>query len=179
MNTPYIDTTIPVLGFAAFSGTGNTTLLESLIGLLSESGIRAGLLKQSHHDFEIDIPGKDSYRLRKAGAVQTLISSPYRWALINENNQEPQPSGQADLQNTLKQFDADSLDLILVEGYKRAAIPKIELHRKELDKPLLYPEDPCIIAIAHDQQTDSAHTIQELDINSPQEIADFIREKFL
>jgi len=166
--------TIPVLGFAAFSGTGKTHLLKELINAFHARGIRVGIIKQSHHDFEIDVPGKDSYELRKAGAKQTLISSPFRWALIEEN-----PEPETTLASLIKRLDHTVLDIILVEGFKHEPFAKIELHRNSLGKPLLYPEDNNIIAIATDSVNNDHHPIPGLDLNNPQQIMDFIYQEFL
>jgi molybdopterin molybdotransferase len=161
---------IPVLGFAAHSGTGKTTLLEKLIPLLVASGLRVGLIKKSHHDFTIDHPGKDSHRLRQAGATTVLLCSPYRRAIIVEHESRKEP----ELSEELAQIDHHNLDIILVEGFKDADIPKIELHRTQLDNPLQFPSDPSIIALATDggQLPDSG--MPHLDINNPEQIRDFI-----
>lgn len=160
----------PLIGFVAFSGTGKTTLLELLIPLLREHGIRIALLKHAHHEFDIDTPGKDSYRLRKAGANQTMIASAKRWALITENqNEQDDPQ----LEQLLKQLDPQQFDLLLVEGFKYEPYPKIELHREALGKPLLYPDDPHIIAIACDTPQPQA-AIPVLNINQPESIRDYI-----
>jgi len=159
----------PVLGFAAFSGTGKTTLLEKLIPQLAESGIRVGMVKHAHHEFDIDKPGKDSYRLRKAGAQQMLIASSKRQALMTENAilQEPR------LDELITRLDLEHIDLVLVEGFKHVAFPKIELHRKALGKTLLHLEDPDIIAVASDHLTDCGD-LPALDINDTVAIAAFI-----
>ena len=162
-------TTKPVLGFAAFSGTGKTTLLEKLIPQLTERGIRIGLVKHAHHAFDIDQPGKDSYRLRKAGAQQVLIASSQRQALMTENTTPQEPR----LDELLTRLDLDNIDLVLVEGFKHVAFPKIELHRKALGKTLLHPEDADIIAVASDHLTDCGD-LPALDINDTTAIAAFI-----
>lgn len=161
----------PVLGFVAFSGTGKTTLLKQVISKLKKRGIRLGIIKHAHHDFDIDIPGKDSYELRKSGAEQTLVASRYRWALVNENNtHETDPV----LETLIKQLNTEELDLVLVEGFKHSAFPKVELHRASLGKPLLYPEDDHIIAIATDTELVQSPSIKTLGLNQPDEIVDFI-----
>ena len=159
----------PVLGFAAFSGTGKTTLLEKLIPQLTERGIRIGMVKHAHHEFDIDKPGKDSYRLRKAGAQQVLIASGKRQALMTEQATPQEPR----LDELITRLDLDSIDLVLVEGFKHVAFPKIELHRKALGKTLLHPEDPDIIAVASDHLTDCGG-LPSLDINDSAAIAVFI-----
>lgn len=160
----------PILGFAAFSGTGKTSLLTQLIPLLKQRGLRLGVIKHSHHDFEIDQPGKDSFKLRAAGATSVMLVSPHRRAVITEFN-PPQANR---LSDQLTAFPSDNLDLILVEGFRDEAIAKIELHRPSLGKPLLYPNDPHIIAIASDQLINTPANLPCLDLNQPQAIADFI-----
>ncbi|MDD5036588.1 MAG: molybdopterin-guanine dinucleotide biosynthesis protein B [Methylococcaceae bacterium] len=166
--------TPPVLGFAAFSGTGKTTLLKRLIPLLKERGLRVGLIKKSHHDFEIDKPGKDSFELRRAGASPVMLSSSHRRAIITEHA-EIRERG---LEEELGYFDQTGLDLILVEGFKQERFSKIELHRPLLGKPLLFPEDPSIIALAADGELPIQANIPLLDLNSPGQIAAFILNRF-
>jgi len=166
---------LPVLGFAGYSGAGKTTLLVQLVPLLSERGLCTGLIKHSHHDFEIDYPGKDSYELRKAGAKQVLIGSKYRWALITETAHAKEPS----LADLLDHFDPQALDLILVEGFKFEAIPKIEIHRPSAGRPLLFPKDPSFIAIAVDALLPISATIPVFDLNQPSRMADFIMDYVL
>ena len=166
----------PVLAFVAFSGTGKTTLIEQLIPLLRDQGIRLGLIKHSHHHFDIDQPGKDSFRFRKAGAEQVMVASKHRWALITEHaDDRPEP----DLHDLLGHLDHSRLDLVLVEGFKHEAIAKIELHRPSLGKPLLFPEDRSIIAIATDAGLDVVTDLPLLDINQPQSIANFVIQQIL
>ncbi|WP_298942430.1 molybdopterin-guanine dinucleotide biosynthesis protein B [uncultured Psychromonas sp.] len=143
---------VPLLGFAAFSGTGKTTLIEQLIPLLIEQGLRIALVKHSHHDIEMDKPGKDSYRLRKAGASQVVLAGTHRSICFHEHQQ----AHDSQLSEQLALLNTDCLDLVLVEGYRDQAFPKIELHRSVLDKPFLYPNDPDIIALVCDQYVDVA-----------------------
>src|SRR5574343_1321136 len=164
-----------ILGFAAYSGTGKTTLLTQLIPLLRQRGVKTGVIKHSHHDFEIDYPGKDSYQLRIAGASPVMIVSPFRRALLTEFN----PQQEISLQAQLAMFPTEKLDLILVEGFRHEAFTKIELHRPSLDKPLLYPQDSNIIAIASDAPLEIPTNITLLDLNNPQRICDFIINQFL
>lgn len=166
---------IPVLGIAAYSGTGKTTLLTQLIPLLKQQGLRLGIIKHSHHSFEIDKPGKDSFRLRKAGASPVMLVSRHRRAVITEieSNKEPR------LDDQLKLFDKTGLDLILVEGFKSERFPKIEIHRPQLNNPLLYPNDPSVIAIATDVRIAVPNNLINLDLNNPVTIADFIINEFL
>ncbi|EOD5128080.1 bifunctional molybdopterin-guanine dinucleotide biosynthesis adaptor protein MobB/molybdopterin molybdotransferase MoeA [Vibrio parahaemolyticus] len=159
---------IPILGFAAYSGTGKTTLLEALLPKLTETGLRIGMLKHAHHNFDVDKPGKDSYRLRKAGASQMLIASRNRFALMTET-----PEAEAEFEYLLTRFDEDKLDVVLVEGCKNIAFPKIELHREEVGKPWLYPHDDNIIAIASDSaELDSE--LPQMNINDLDAIAQFV-----
>lgn len=162
---------IPVLGFAAVSGTGKTTLLTQLIRILKQDGLRIGLIKHSHHDFEIDRPGKDSFRLREAGASSVLLVSRYRRAIITEFHSATEPR----LDDQLKQLDQSELDLILVEGFRAEKFPKIELHRSSLEYPLLYPNDPDIIAIATDAALKTPDYLIQLELNRPEMIAAFIQ----
>jgi len=170
LETDTLFTHPPVLGFAAYSGSGKTTLLSELLPLLVLDNLRVGVIKHSHHDFEIDQPGKDSYRLRKAGARQMLIASPYRTALISEQPAAQEP----ELGDLLTKLDRGHLDLVLVEGFRHIAFPKIEIHRAVTGKPLLHPEDDSIIAIASDTEINT--TLPRLDLNRPQDIAEFITE---
>ena len=164
---------IPVLGFVAASGTGKTTLLSQLIPLLKQRGLRVGLIKHSHHDFDIDQPGKDSFRLRQAGASPVLLVSQYRRAMITEFTSVQEPR----LADQLKQFNQAELDLILVEGFRAERFPKIELHRAELEQPLLYPGDPDIIAIATDVALETPDYLAQLELNKPETIAAFIFDR--
>ncbi|MGI2943968.1 bifunctional molybdopterin-guanine dinucleotide biosynthesis adaptor protein MobB/molybdopterin molybdotransferase MoeA [Vibrio diabolicus] len=159
---------IPIIGFAAYSGTGKTTLLEALLPKLTEAGLRIGMLKHAHHNFDVDKPGKDSYRLRKAGASQMLIASRNRFALMTET-----PEAEAEFEYLLTRFDEDKLDVVLVEGCKNIAFPKIELHREEVGKPWLYPHDENIIAIASDSAELNSE-LPQMNINDLDAIAQFV-----
>ncbi len=161
----------PVLGIAAWSGTGKTTLLKQLLPLLRAQGLRVGMLKHAHHEFDIDHPGKDSYELRKAGAEQMLIASNQRWALMVEAPVAP-VAYDVSLWQMLEKLQRDALDLILVEGFRHECFPKLELHRAALGKPLLFPDDEAIIALACDTPIDTR--LPRLDLNDPAAIAQFI-----
>ena len=161
---------IPVLGFAAFSGSGKTTLLEKLIPILRRRGIRLALVKHSHHDFEMDRPGKDSDRLRRAGAGQVLLASKYRTAWIREGDGETEP----DLGELLQHLDTRELDLVLVEGFREAPIAKIEIHRPSLEKPLLCTGDSHIIALAADEAPRQELPVPVLMLDDTESIADFV-----
>jgi len=166
---------IPILGFAAPSGTGKTTLLTQLIPLLKEHQLRIGLIKHSHHNFQIDKPGKDSFQLREAGATPVMLVSSHRRAIITEFEVLHEPQ----LDEQLRYFDQSTLDLILVEGFKAETFPKIELHRPVLNKPTTYLNDASIIAIASDQTLSLEREITALDLNKPSDIAHFIMHNFL
>ena len=166
---------IPIVGFAAWSGTGKTTLLRRLLEIFNERGLRVGVVKHAHHTFEIDYPGKDSYELRKAGANQVLIGSRKRWALITENQDKEDRS----LDFHVANLDLENLDLVLVEGFKPEVIPKIELHRPALGKELLFKGDSSIIAIASDEKLGDTGELPCFDLNSPEDIAQFVIDRFL
>jgi len=161
---------VPVLGIVAWSGTGKTTLLERLIPELKNSGIRVGAIKHSHHDFEIDKQGKDSDRLRKAGAGQIILASKFRTAFIIEEDGETEP----DLFQQLKRLDVERLDLVLVEGFRQEAIPKIEVYRPALNKPLLYLEDDSVVAVASDEQPEQDIVVPILPLNDERAVSEFI-----
>ncbi len=163
----------PLLGFAAFSGTGKTELLTQLIPILVDGGLCVGIIKHAHHEFDVDQPGKDSYRLRHAGASETLISSSRRFALMHELAQdEPEPT----LAQLVARIDQQHLDLILVEGFKRESFAKIELSRPALGHPYLYPDDDNILALASDAAPPEGLALPHLDLNDPAAIAAYIRE---
>ena len=172
-----IKSPLPIVGFCAFSGTGKTTLLKRLLPLLKLHGLRIGVVKHAHHQFDIDQPGKDSHELRQAGATQMLVASRKRLAWVKETAEDqPEPG----LQEMLQCLDPETLDLILVEGFKQESFPKIELYRPSLGKPLLYKSLPGIIAIATDAPlTDPDIQLVQLNLNQPAEIADFIIKTIL
>ena len=155
-----------IFGFAGYSGSGKTTLIEQLLPRFVAAGLKVSLVKHAHHAFDIDKPGKDSYRHREAGASEVLVTSDTRWVLMHESRNEPEPT----LEAQVARFSP--CDLVLVEGFKRAAIPKLEIHRPSLGHALLHTDDPNIIAIACDGVVASA--LPTLDINNPTAIAEFI-----
>ena len=166
-----VESDLPLLGFVGWSGAGKTTLLTAVIPLLQTRGLRCALIKHAHHGFDIDRPGKDSDRLRRAGAGQVLIASRRRWALLVEEEHPDDPP----LEGLIRHIDSERADLILVEGFKHAAIPKIEVYRAALGKPPLHPQDRDIIAVASDVLVKpSRPQITQLDLNAPSQIADFI-----
>ena len=157
----------PVLGFAAFSGTGKTTLLVKLLPLLKETGLRIAMIKHAHHKFDIDKPGK-------AGAQQVLIASDFRRALIMETPEGKEPK----LQDLICSLNLDVVDLVLVEGYRHLSFPKIELHRPSTGNDLICLNDNNIIAVASDENL-VLDNLPLLNLNNPQEIADFIQKWLL
>lgn len=175
-----IESDIPILGFAAYSGTGKTTLLVNIIPLLKQAGYRAGVIKHAHHTFEIDQPGKDSFELRKAGAEQMLIGSKTRWALMVE---EPEEDQETRLATYISRLDQDKLDIILVEGFKPEAIDKIELHRPSLGHPLIATADDSVVAIASDEQLAQEilprPNMELLDLNNHQQITHYIIDHYI
>lgn len=155
-----------VMGFAGWSGSGKTTLVERVIGVLSARGLAVSLVKHAHHSFDIDHAGKDSWRHRQAGCGEVLVSSAQRWSLTRELR----GAAEATLDELLAHLGP--CDLVLVEGFKRAPIPKIEVHRAVVGEPLLHPDDPHIVAIATDRALPTR--LPQLDINDPVQVADFI-----
>jgi molybdopterin-guanine dinucleotide biosynthesis protein MobB len=170
-----INSKVPVLGFAAYSGTGKTTLLVSIIPLLKKEGLEVGVIKHAHHNFEIDQPGKDSYELRKSGASQMLIGSKKRWALMVEKEETDQAIR---LQEYISHLDQDKLDIILVEGFKPEALTKIEIHRPSLGHPLICKTDESIIAVAADDDLVEKPDVTILDLNNHESIAHYIINTF-
>lgn len=159
-----------VFGFAGWSGAGKTTLIEQLIPRFVSGGLDVSLVKHAHHAFDVDRPGKDSYRHREAGATEVLLASDRRWALMHELRGAPEPS----LEELLARLSP--CDLVLVEGYKRSRLPKLEIHRPALGKPLLHPDDPSIVAIATDVALDAARgaPLPRLSLDDIDGIAAFV-----
>jgi molybdopterin-guanine dinucleotide biosynthesis protein B len=155
-----------VFGIAGCSGSGKTTLIEQLIPLFVAQRLKVALIKHSHHDFEIDQPGKDSHRHRSAGCSEVLITSPYRWALIHELRNEAEPT----LSEQIGRLSP--CDLILVESFKNEAIPKLEVWRSATGKPALHPHDPHIVAVASDQPCPTG--LPQFPLDQPAKIAEFI-----
>ena len=155
-----------IFGFAGWSGSGKTTLIEKLIPLFVKRGLRVSLLKHAHHTFDVDQPGKDSYRHRHAGCQEVLISSSRRWALLHELRGAPEP-GLAELIERVS-----PCDLLLVEGFKRENVPKLEVYRASVGEALLHPQDRNIVAIACDERLET--TLKQFDLNDPPPIAEFI-----
>jgi molybdopterin-guanine dinucleotide biosynthesis adapter protein len=138
-----------VFGFAGWSGSGKTTLIEQVIPRFTARGLRVSLIKHAHHGFQVDVPGKDSWRHRQAGCTEVMVVSERRYALIHELRDEPEPS----LDQCIERLSP--CDLVLIEGYKRHPVPHVETHRAANGKPLLYPTDEKIVAVASDVALDT------------------------
>jgi molybdopterin-guanine dinucleotide biosynthesis protein B len=163
---------LPVVGFVGASGSGKTTLLTAVLPELRRAGLRVAVLKHAHHGFEMDRPGKDTYRAREAGATQVLIASRHRWALLTEleGDFEEPPFGEL-----LGHFDRDRIDLVLAEGFAGECYPKIEVHRPALgEPPRCWPGDRDVIAVATDAPLAVARPVRRLDLNAPVEVARFV-----
>ena len=153
-------------GFAGWSGSGKTTLIEKLIPLFTKRGLRVSLLKHAHHTFDVDQPGKDSFRHRHAGASEVLVTSSRRWALMHELRGTKEPTFEEQLKHL------SPCDLVIVEGFKFAPIPKMEIWRAETGEGMLHPNDPHIVAVATDAKVDTKLPL--LDLNDPPGIAAFV-----
>jgi molybdopterin-guanine dinucleotide biosynthesis adapter protein len=156
-----------LFGLAGWSGAGKTTLVVRLLPALAARGLAVSTMKHAHHSFDIDQPGKDSYRHRAAGAAEVMIASSQRWALMHEHGGAPEPTAAA-----LAAHMA-AVDLVLVEGFKREPHPKLEVHRAANGKPLLHPGDPHIVAVASDQPLPGVG-LPVLSLDDVEAIADFI-----
>ena len=156
-----------IIGLAGWSGSGKTTLLTRIVPRLVARGLRVSTLKHAHHNFEIDRPGKDSHSHRAAGAIEVLIGSANRWALVHELRGATEPT----LRDLLARLSP--VDLVIVEGYKRDRHPKLEVHRAEIRKPLLHPDDPAIVAIASDTPLPAAR-VPRVDLDDLDAIADIV-----
>ena len=156
-----------IIGLAGWSGSGKTTLIKKLIPSLIARGSSVSTLKHAHHGFDLDQPGKDSFFHRAAGATEVIISSARRWAILHELREEPE----WDLPALVAKMSP--VDLVLVEGFKRDALPKLEIHRADNDKPLIHPDDPHIVAIAADIALPQAK-IPVIDLNNVEAIADLL-----
>ncbi|MDP1606281.1 MAG: molybdopterin-guanine dinucleotide biosynthesis protein B [Rhodocyclaceae bacterium] len=163
-----------VFGFAGYSGSGKTTLIEQLIPRFAARGLRVSLIKHTHHNFDVDHPGKDSYRHRAAGAGEVLLTCDTRWVLMHELRGAPEAS----LEEQLKVLSP--CDLVLVEGFKQTPISKLEVHRPAHGKPPIWPDNPSVVAVATDAASHlSAHLsincpLPTLDLNDADAIAKFI-----
>jgi molybdopterin-guanine dinucleotide biosynthesis protein B len=159
-----------VFGIAGWSGSGKTTLLVRLIPELTRRGLRVSTVKHAHHAFDVDQPGKDSWEHRQAGATEVMVSSANRWALMHEHRGAPE----ATLEELLRRMSP--VDLVIVEGFKRHAHPKLEVHRPSLGKPLLCREDSHVVAVASDAPI-AGLPVPLLDLGTPAAIADFILQQ--
>ena len=153
-------------GFAGWSGSGKTTLIEKLIPIFARRGLRVSLLKHAHHTFDVDHPGKDSYRHRHAGASEVLVTSSRRWVLMHELRGAQEPPFDEQVKHL------SPCDLLIVEGFKFAPIAKMEVWRAETGEGLLHPNDPHIVAVASDAKVDTKLPL--LDLNAHETIAAFI-----
>ncbi|TLF47400.1 molybdopterin-guanine dinucleotide biosynthesis protein B [Halomonas urmiana] len=164
------DDALPVLGIAAWSGTGKTTLLERLLPALGRRGLRVAVIKHAHHAFDVDQPGKDSHRLRQAGASPMLVASRARVALMMETPGRDE----ADLAELIEMVRPQRPDLVLVEGFKAWPLPKLELYRPTVGKPLRVAEDPWVRAVASDASLMLPAGVEALDLNDLEALADWI-----
>jgi molybdopterin-guanine dinucleotide biosynthesis adapter protein len=156
-----------IIGLAGWSGSGKTTLITKLLPRLIARGIKVSTLKHAHHGFDLDQPGKDSFFHRAAGATEVIISSAKRWAILHELREEPE----WDLRGLVAKMSP--VDLVLVEGFKRDAFPKLEIHRAANGKPLINPDDPHIVAIASDVVLPQPR-LPVVDLNDIEAIADLL-----
>ena len=156
-----------LIGLSGWSGSGKTTLMAALIPMLVARGHTVSTVKHAHHGFDVDTPGKDSYVHRQAGALEVMVASDLRWALMHEHRGAPEP----DLRTLLARLAP--VDLVLIEGFKRDPHPKVEIHRTEVGKPLLYPGDAHIVAIASKPPMPDA-PIPHVDLDDVGAIADLI-----
>lgn len=155
-----------VLGVVGWSGCGKTALLVSLLPLLRAAGLTVSTIKHAHHDFDMDRPGKDSFRHREAGAHEVLVASSRRWALLHQVA-GPEPG----LPHLLTRLSP--VDLVLVEGFKSHPYPKLEVHRPALGKPPIWPMEPEVVAVASDAYLDIGQRAL-LPLNDPARIATWI-----
>ena len=155
-----------IFGFAGYSGSGKTTLIEKLIPLFVQRGLKVSLIKHAHHTFDVDQPGKDSFRHRHAGCTEVLVTSSRRWALMHELRGAPEPT----LNEQIERLSP--CDLLLVEGFKHEQIPKLEVYRAVVGESMIHPHDSNIVAIASDAKVDTQ--LSQLDLNAPEAIAAFI-----
>jgi len=156
-----------IIGLAGWSGSGKTTLIKKLIPRLIARSISVSTLKHAHHGFDLDQPGKDSFFHRTAGATEVIISSAKRWAILHELRAQPE----WDMAALVRKMSP--VDLVLVEGFKRDAFPKLEIHRIANGKPLIHPEDPRIVAVASDSALPQSK-VPVVDLNDIEAIADLL-----
>jgi molybdopterin-guanine dinucleotide biosynthesis protein B len=154
-----------IIGLAGWSGSGKTTLVTKVLPVLIGRGLKVSTLKHAHHGFDLDRPGKDSFMHRAAGASEVIISSAKRWAVLHELREEPE----WDMPALIRKVT--SVDLLLVEGYKRENFPKIEIYRAANGKPLLHDEDKFVVAVATDTPLPGAK-LPVIDLNDIEAVAD-------
>jgi molybdopterin-guanine dinucleotide biosynthesis protein B len=164
------DDALPLLGIAAWSGTGKTTLLEALLPRLAQRGLRTAVIKHAHHAFDVDQPGKDSHRLRQAGAAPMLVASRARWAMMMETPEQQE----ADLAHLIETVRSQRPDLVLVEGFKAWPLPKLELYREALGKTLRVAEDPWVKAVASQPPVAVPAGVEWLDLDDLDVVAEWI-----
>jgi molybdopterin-guanine dinucleotide biosynthesis protein B len=159
-----------VFGFAGYSGSGKTTLIEKLIPRFKARGLQVSLIKHTHHNFDVDQPGKDSWRHRRAGAGEVLLTCDKRWVLMHELHDAPEPT----LEDQIAVLSP--CDLVLVEGFKHTPISKLEIHRPEHGKPPIWPENPSVVAVATNGPIDCPLPVHlpQLDLDDADAIAQFI-----
>ncbi|BBP01196.1 molybdopterin-guanine dinucleotide biosynthesis protein B [Sulfuriferula nivalis] len=160
-----------IVGFAGWSGSGKTTLIEQLIALMAADGLRVATIKHTHHDFDLDQEGKDSWRHRAAGASEVLLASDKRWALLHELRDAPVP----DLNELLAKLSP--CDVVIIEGCKFANVPKLEIYREALGKPGLYPNDDAIMAVVTDSVVST--DLPQLDLNQPALVYAYLKANVL
>jgi molybdopterin-guanine dinucleotide biosynthesis protein B len=160
---------VRLFGFAGYSGSGKTTLIENVIPVLIGRGLRVSLIKHAHHAFDVDQPGKDSYRHRQAGATEVMLTSARRWILMHENVDQPE----AELPEQLHRLSP--CDLVLVEGFKNQPMPKLEIHRKAHGAPFLFDGDPHIVGIATDERIETG--LPQFELEAYEALATFVVEQ--
>jgi molybdopterin-guanine dinucleotide biosynthesis adapter protein len=165
-------TAMRIIGLAGWSGSGKTTLVTSVIPVLVGRGLKVATVKHAHHEFDIDQPGKDSWRHRAAGASEVAIVSSRRWAIVHELGGDAEPP----LADILAKLSP--VDLVIVEGFKRHAHPKLEVYRAAVGKPLLHPDDDCIVAVATDAPLPQAQ-VPVLMLNDVEAIANVLQAEAL
>ena len=161
-----------IIGLAGWSGSGKTTLVMKVIPVLVGRGLKVATVKHAHHEFDIDRPGKDSWLHREAGASEVAVVSNRRWALMHELRDEPEPPFMEILAKL------SPVDLVIVEGFKRHAHPKLEVYRAAAGKPLLYPDDDCVVAIATDAPLPQAE-VPVLMLDDVESIANVLQAEAL
>ncbi|BDU78786.1 molybdopterin-guanine dinucleotide biosynthesis protein B [Mesoterricola sediminis] len=156
-----------IMGIVGWSGSGKTSLVTALLPVLRRRGLQVSTMKHTHHRFDLDTEGKDSWKHREAGASEVLVVAAHRWVLMHENREAPEPS----IESLIERMTP--VDLLLIEGFKTHPHPKIEVHRRSEGKPLLVGGDPHIVAVASDEALPDL-PVPRLDLDDPEAVADFI-----